>query len=207
MKELLLKEYHANRSTYIITIILFSLLAWVVIDSELQISAYALVFLLGAYLFSASYVDDQNGSHVLINSLPVSRMMVISAKYISALLTGLMLLLLTAAINAVIPQLTTMTVMNIAEGIAVIMIVTALYYPLYIIIGARFMGYVLTAAVIAILYVGPTILQSDSFAGTIIQSLGQLSTEVLITVIIITSTVILIVSWIISIRVYKAKQF
>lgn len=207
MKGLLLKEYYANQSTYVITMILYLILVWVVVDSGLQINAYTLVFLVGAYLFSASYVDDRNNSHVLINSLPVSRRMVISAKYISGLLTGILLLILTIVINALMPSLTTMTVMNIAEGIAVIMMVTALYYPLYIIIGARFMGYVLTAVLIGFLYVGPTLLQSDSFTGSVIQFMGQLSTGVLITVILIASTAMLIASWALSIRVYTAKQF
>lgn len=205
MKALLLKEYYANQSTYAVTLLLFAFLALVAADNQ-QISSQVLIFLLGAYLWSTSYVDDQNKSHTLFNSLPINRRMVITSKYINGLLIGMLLLLLTIVINAFIPVYTPLAEMNIALGAASIMVVIALYYPAYIILGARFMGYVLVVAMFGLLAISSTIVQSNVF-DIVTTFLQQQSTVALITGMTAASIVILILSWMLSVRVYVAKQF
>ncbi|PTM53223.1 ABC-2 transporter permease [Desmospora activa] len=205
MKELLLKEYYANQSTYASTFIFFAITAWVITDSH-QIPSFLSVLFAGIFLFSTTYVDEQNNSHILINSLPVNRRLVIASKYVSGLLVGMLLLILTIVMNAVIPVNTPLTEMSIALTAAAIMITIALYYPAYMIFGPRFMGYVFIVVMVGILALAPHIANTN-FLDTVTLLLQQYSTVALITGITAAAIVILVLSWIISVRVYVAKQF
>ncbi|AXF56545.1 ABC-2 transporter permease [Salicibibacter kimchii] len=202
MKALLLKEYDSNQSTYAATFIFFAVAAWVIGDD--QIPSFVSILFVGVYLFSTSYVDDQNNSHILINSLPVNRCLVVTSKYINGLLVGMLLLILTIVPNILIPGYTPLT--EIALAAAAIMMVIAFYYPIYIIFGHRFMGYVFSAVLIGLLVMGP-ILSNTNVLDTIVIFLQQQSTVALMTGVTAASILILILSWMISVRVYVAKQF
>ncbi len=202
MKALLLKEYYSNQSTYAATFIFFAVAAWVIGDD--QIPSFVSILFVGVYLFSTSYVDDQNNSHILINSLPVNRCLVVTSKYISGLLVGMLLLILTIVPNILIPGYTPLT--EIALVAAAIMMVIAFYYPIYIIFGHRFMGYVFSAVLIGLLVMGP-ILSKTNVLDTIVIFIQQQSTVALMTGVTAASILILILSWMISVRVYVAKQF
>lgn len=205
MKQLLLKEYYTNQMTYIYTIVFFLITAWAVTDSH-QVPSFLSVLFAGIFLFSSSHVDEQNNSHILINSLPVNRRLVISSKYLSALIVGTLLIILTVGINLLIPAYSPLTEVNIALSVAAIIITIALYYPAYIIFGPRFMGYVFITFFIGLLGIGPLIFNTD-LLDTIINFLQQKSTVAFISGIIAASIVVLTLSWMISLRVYGAKQF
>lgn len=205
MKQLLLKEYYTNQMTYISTIIFFLMTAWAVTDSH-QVPSFLSVLFAGVFLFSSSHVDEQNNSHILMNSLPVNRRLVITSKYLIALLVGTLLIILTVGINLLIPAFTPLTEMNIGLSVAAIIITIALYFPAYIIFGPRFMAYVFIIFFVGLLGIGPLIFNSD-LLDILINFFQQQSTVALISGIVAASIVILTLSWMISVRVYGAKQF
>ncbi|SDJ29747.1 ABC-2 transporter permease [Natribacillus halophilus] len=202
MSNLLLKEWHVNMSSIVIGIALLIVASVLIADEKIPMF-YAI--LIGCvYLFSTGSTDTTNKSDLLINSLPVKPKEIVASKYVFSLLFGLAAVIVVAVINAFLPFLEGNRVVELAIGISAIGLFTAVYFPLFYLIGPRFVTYGLVAFFILWFAVFPIIFNigaENNFWGLAEFSPVQLSLSILGL-----TTVILILSWYISGWLYQNKQ-
>lgn len=208
MPNLLLKEWMVNRSTILLLIVL-ALIGFLLFKGQNTI--YIAIMLGCFYPFIGGLTEYRNNNKddILMNSLPVERKEIVASKYVFALLFGLCLILVVTVINRLVPSFEEHLLFVMPLGISVVGWFVSIYYPLFYLLGPRFSMYV----IVVIVMVGSYIIQTMSKAGFkngFLESFGfvhQFSAEQLSLAFLGITVVVLIISWFISMQLYKHKQF
>ena len=208
MIPILRKEFIVQR-----TLILFYAAATLIfaaqfipVDEPLPIITILAVF----FTFGTAAHEDKNNSHVLLNSLPVARKEIVTAKYVFHIAFGICLVGLTFIYRTIIGALPKDAAMwQYVIAVTVIVWFVSVFFPMYFWIGPRFVQIGMIVLLIVMFTALPMVYNlgvKHNFWGIpdFIQSLPRFLLFVFATAVTI---VFLIVSRLISVRLYERKQF
>lgn len=208
MLKLLKKEWIVNK-TQLITVFITTLVLTVVIGSGESMPLWFGVLIASFYPFQQQWNEEQAKSGVLMNSLPVVRHAVVTAQYLSPLIIGLALILLLVGINAIGPFYTKVPVLHIVLGITYLGIYISVFYPIYHLLGPRFIQIGMLVLLALSITVFPIIfnlgLRNDFWGWG--QILRDASLPMLAAALLTFTLLCLLVSRSISIRLYARKEF
>lgn len=174
-----------------------------------------------AYLFltTACYYDDKNKSEILLNCLPIKRTNIVLAKYLTifvyiainsivyTLIRSLMLIL------SFPMELHYITFNSLIGGLLGISLISSIYLPFFFKYGYAKTKYITVVLFLGLFIIAPNII---TFFGDLINKLPMPSvvefannlTDTQITVFLLAfSAILLLVSTIVSIKIYENKEF
>lgn len=208
MKPLLLKEYLVNRQSLFLNPI-------IMIVSSLYISRFDQIPLFIGVVFSClqpinnEINEGMNKSETLMNSLPVSRKKIVLSKYLFSIIIGTSYLIIIVFLNAVIPGFTSTTSGELMIGFTAVMLFLSIYLLLSYFFGPRFFiiafflfVIVLFGAVYPIINLGA----KYNYWG-MIGMIDRFSTVQVAGVLLLLSCTCLMLSFILSYRLYLKKDF
>ncbi|SFP79864.1 ABC-2 transporter permease [Salibacterium halotolerans] len=208
MLNLLFKEWVINKST--VTMSTGSMIAAIIFTSDGQEQApiFLAVLFGGLFPFVTGMNENTNRSDILINSLPVGRKEIVASKYIFSLLFGIFLIFVLTVINMLVPSFGEYSLMTAILSVTIIGLFSGIYYPLFYLLGKRFVTYGLTAFFIGIFALVPIIINAgaDSEYWGLENMYQQFSSSLLSLIFSGATIVFLILSWFISGEIYKRKQ-
>lgn len=168
--------------------------------------------LIGLFLITGTgHFEDRNQSHIMLNSLPLSRKQIISSKYVGAIVSALYATILTIFVHFLftlfIPQ-TSADVRQILVGIMIILMMAAFYYPILYKFGVKYVRMIIFSIFVFVIIFGRIVLYvfSDQVE-TVKQFFMQFTADQLVLTFIFTTVVIFLISWVLSIKIYEAKEF
>jgi len=207
MRSILYKEFMVGRTMILIyaaAVILFAVPA-VPIFHPVALAACLAAF----FLFTSAVHEEINNSHILINSLPVDRKTVVTAKFAYYLAVGVgfvaLDVLIEAAMGARLPDLARQA------GIAVLGIAwfVSVFFPLYIWNGSRFVQIV----VITLFVMGTVMVPIAQRLGAkfnfwgISDALSSMPDAFLYGLAAAVTAAVLNASLLLSVRLYERKEF
>ncbi len=208
MQALLHKEYLVNRQVILMTVIILIVGGFIMADSFQIPMLLPLIF--GALQpFSNAKNEDLSRSDILINSLPTTRKKIVLSKYIFSIIIVFFYFSLVYVINFVMPIYEPNTLNEtLLSGMSVVLFL-ALYYPLFYLLGPRFLTVgmtVLAFLVLAVVFPLINIGARNKYWGieTYVNSLSELQ---VVTTILIISVTVITVSYFLSGSIYKKKDF
>jgi len=162
------------------------------------------------FTFGTAAHEDKNNSHVLLNSLPVARKEIVTAKYVFHIAFGICLVGLTFIYRTVIGALPKDAALwQYVIAVTVIVWFVSVFFPMYFWLGPRFVQIGMIVLLIVMFTALPMVYNlgvKHNFWGIpdFIQSLPRFLLFVFATAVTI---VFLIVSRLISVWLYERKQF
>lgn len=208
MTTILYKEFLVQRTLILLyaAITLFFAAQLIPVDEPLTVISILAMF----FTFGTAAHEDKNNSHVLLNSLPVSRKEIVTAKYAFHLAIGLCLVGFAFICKVLISDLPAGTAFRqTAVAAAIVIWFVAAFFPMYYWLGPRFVQIGMIVLFILMLTAIPMVLNLGAkhrFWG--IMDLVQSFPEQLLFALLTAATVILlIVSRHISVRLYERKEF
>ncbi|UFJ41534.1 ABC-2 transporter permease [Brevibacillus humidisoli] len=207
MYNLLLKEWIISKTTIAINMTL--LLVTSLVTSDGQVPIYLPIIFGCVFIFGNSFQEYKNNSEVLVNSLPVSRPQIVASKYLASLLFGAVVTSFAAVLNMLLPVFAVYEMLHIVLSISLIGLFAAVYFPLYYLLGPRFIQYGFLALMLLCITVLPMVVNlgvKNGFWG-LAAVFEQVSPALLSLAFLGVATVLLLVSWVISVRLYLRKEF
>jgi ABC-type transport system involved in multi-copper enzyme maturation permease subunit len=209
MRNLLLKEWFVNRSTIIVAVILIPILGFIGSSGQAQATIYLAILIGCMYPLTSSMNENSNKSDILVNSLPVTRKEVVTAKYLFSILLGIILTLVIAAINLFIPSFEVNSLFELILSVSAIGLFSSLYYPLFYLLGPRFVMFGMAVFFVCFTAIFPIVINlglKNGFWG--LSSVYQQLPTILLAVVLLGITIIaLFVTKLISVQIYRKKQF
>lgn len=215
MRSLLLKEWELQKVTFAAVYTIMLLAAVVVLSTfgPLSPALFAVPFVWLA-LVSMNFMELKNDSDVLINSLPVTRRQVVLSKYVTLLLFSLGSAGAMAVIHIVLQGLSVVQFVPESPVAAIMLTYTGIglflsvYMPLFFVSGPQIM----LISSFALFIVGFAVVTSfpaevtELFLGLL--NLWQQYTVLQWSVLLFSGTTLLILlSWLLSVRIYERKNF
>jgi len=208
MFNILYKEFVVQRTVilaYAVVAILF-ITQLIRVDGPMAVISMLAMF----FTFGTAAHEDKNNSHVLLNSLPVARKEIVTAKYVFHIAFGICLVGLTFIYRTVIGALPKDAAMwQYVIAVTVIVWFVSVFFPMYFWLGPRFVQIGMIVLLIVMFTALPMVYNlgvKHNFWGIpdFIQSLPRFLLFVFGTAVTI---VFLIVSRLISVWLYERKQF
>jgi len=208
MFNILYKEFVVQRTVilaYAVVAILF-ITQLIRVDGPMAVISMLAMF----FTFGTAAYEDKNNSHVLLNSLPVARKEIVTAKYVFHIAFGICLVGLTFIYRTIIGALPKDAAMwQYVIAVTVIVWFVSVFFPMYFWLGPRFVQIGMIVLLIVMFTAVPMVYNlgvKHNFWGIpdFIQSLPRFLLFVFATAVTI---VFLIVSRLISVRLYERKQF
>lgn len=221
MINLVLKDILIQKKTFLYSIVygIFAIIAFK--NSMGMRAAYMFGGMSIAYmliLYSNGY-DEKNNSEVMLNSLPVRRASIVTAKYISILIFFLVGVVITGIIGAVITAINIIPdirIINLSDILGIftsIGLMYAVYYPLYFKFGPLKMKIVNILLYMLFLF-GPNLILSmieenpnNNIVLKLISIVEKNPVWMLQAFTAIAILILLILSMEISVRIYRNKEF
>ncbi|HEX7057694.1 MAG TPA: ABC-2 transporter permease [Bacilli bacterium] len=206
MPNLLLKEWIVNRSTIITSMIILPLLSFLISNGHGQVPVYFAIILGCMYPF-LSGMNEKNNSDILINSLPVERKEIVAAKYTSSILLGMILTIIVAAINSLVPMFADSRFFELVLSISAIGLFISIFYPMLYLLGPRFVMFGMIVFFACSFTIFPIVINmglSNGFWG-LANTYRQIPTIQLSMALLGITAIILVISWFISVNIYKRK--
>lgn len=208
MQALLHKEYLVNRQVILMTVIIL-IVGGIIMADSFQIPMLLPLIFGALQPFADAKNEDLNRSDILINSLPTTRKKIVLSKYLFSIIIVFFYFSLVYVINFVMPIYEPNTLNEtLLSGMSVVLFL-ALYYPLFYLLGPRFLTVgmtVLAFIVLAVVFPLINIGARNKYWGieTYVNSLSELQ---LVTTILIISVTVITVSYFLSGSIYKKKDF
>jgi hypothetical protein len=208
MFNILYKEFVVQRTVilaYAVVAILF-ITQLIRVDGPMAVISMLAMF----FTFGTAAHEDKNNSHVLLNSLPVARKEIVTAKYVFHIAFGICLVGLTFIYRTVIGALPKDAALwQYVIAVTVIVWFVSVFFPMYFWLGPRFVQIGMIVLLIVMFTALPMVYNlgvKHNFWGIpdFIQSLPRFLLFVFATAVTI---VFLIVSRLISVWLYERKQF
>ena len=208
MFNILYKEFVVQRTVilaYAVVAILF-ITQLIRVDGPMAVISMLAMF----FTFGTAAHEDKNNSHVLLNSLPVARKEIVTAKYVFHIAFGICLVGLTFIYRTIIGALPKDAALwQYVIAVTVIVWFVSVFFPMYFWLGPRFVQIGMIVLLIVMFTALPMVYNlgvKHNFWGIpdFIQSLPRFLLFVFATAVTI---VFLIVSRLISVWLYERKQF
>lgn len=208
MFNILYKEFVVQRTVilaYAVVAILF-ITQLIRVDGPMAVISMLAMF----FTFGTAAHEDKNNSHVLLNSLPVARKEIVTAKYVFHIAFGICIVGLTFIYRTVIGALPKDAALwQYVIAVTVIVWFVSVFFPMYFWLGPRFVQIGMIVLLIVMFTALPMVYNlgvKHNFWGIpdFIQSLPRFLLFVFATAVTI---VFLIVSRLISVWLYERKQF
>jgi len=205
---ILYKEFVVQRTVilaYAAVALLFSV-QLIRVDGPLAVISMMAMF----FTFSTAAHEDKNNSHMLLNSLPVVRKEIVTAKYVFHIVFGICLVGFTVIYQTIIGALPIETALwQFVIAVTVIVWFISVFFPMYFWLGPRFVQFGMIVLFIAMFTAVPIVYNlgiKHNFWGIldIVQSFPNYLLLVLSTA---AAVFFLIVSRLISVWLYERKQF
>lgn len=216
MYNLVFKDFLIQKKNILISLVLALAYTFMFSSKMPTYIIYLAIPVMITYLLmmSACNYDDKNNSQILFCSIPINREDLVIAKYISAfafLFIGICEVILSSYIlklsNAVHIK-GSIKLDYIMIGIAITAIGSAIYYPIYFKLGYGKSQFFLVAIFFAGFF-GPMFLadlmQSDKFKA-LFSNIFSIQKATLYSLALVITLIILIISALISIKIYKARD-
>ncbi|WP_174614835.1 ABC-2 transporter permease [Virgibacillus ihumii] len=210
MRSLLYKEWVVNQAIIIsmaVLLIAGSMFVKMFNDTGQNPIYLAVIFGL-MYPFIGDMNENTNKSENLINSLPVNRTEIVTSKYVSALLFGVLVIGITAFLKF-FSLFEENQFIELAAALSFIGIFIAVYLPVFYLLGPRFVMIGMAALGLLGFVFIPMLVEAgmeNGFWG-LADVYREYSNDLLSAILIGITIVALLVSWFISVRLYAKKQF
>jgi len=168
----------------------------------------ALIFLVASIFipFNAFGYDQKAEAHILLNSLPYTRMEIITSRYLGAIVYMVLVMGVTSLALIVSNKSFTMTDIAIASGL--FLVFSAITFPLFYIFNSKYMIYIVLISFILLAGIGPPIVMFFAEDLTAITDfIVSLSTPALYTGAAVIVLLLYAVSWGITSIIYQRKAF
>jgi len=166
------------------------------------------------YISNSGSFDNLSHSDLMWNSLPISRNKIVSAKYISILIFGLFVKGVVTVLQGLLYYTFKMyeqpfpEASQLAIGFVSILIVASIYYPIFYKFGEKYARILMMITVLGTVVLGNIVwFFVKSKVENVLQFLSQYSYDQVLVVGIVATLIIFVSSWLLSIRIYKAKDF
>ena len=170
----------------------------------------ALAFCLGIYfIFTTATHEDMNNGHILINSLPVDRKEVVTAKYAFHIAVGVGFIALDILLEAVTGARLPDIAWQFAVAALGIVWFVSVFFPLYFWLDHRFVRVAMVILFVMIVGAVPIMYNlgvKHNFWG-LIDAAKSLPGSLLFGLAAAVTVLVLAVSWLLSVRLYERKQF
>ena len=174
-----------------------------------------------AYLFltTACYYDDKNKSEILLNCLPIERTNIVLAKYLTIfvyIVISFIVYTLMRSLMIILPfsiELHHVTFNSLGGGLLGISLISSIYLPFFFKYGYAKTKYISVVLFLGLFVIVPNIvtLLGDLINELPIPSVVEFAnnpTDTQVTVVLLAfSTILLLVSTMFSIKIYKGKEF
>lgn len=208
MFNILYKEFVVQRTVilaYTVAAILF-ITQLMRVDGPLAVVSMLAMF----FTFGTSAHEDKNNSHVLLNSLPVARKEIVTAKYVFHIAFGICLIGLAFIYRTIVGALPKDAALwQYVIAVTVIVWFVSVFFPLYFWLGPRFVQIGMIALFIVMFTAVPLVYNlgvKHNFWG-ILEFVQSLPSFLLFVIVTAATIVLLIVSRLISVWLYERKQF
>ena len=208
MIPILRKEFIVQR-----TLILFYAAATLIfaaqfipVDEPLPIITILAVF----FTFGTAAHEDKNNSHVLLNSLPVSRKEIVAAKYAFHILIGIGFVVLAAVCKIVAGGMPAGAALEQSVAAAtVVVLFVSVFFPMYFWLGPRFVQIGMIVLFILMFAAVPMVYNLGAKHGFwgIPVAVRSFPDFLLLALLAIAAILFLFVSRLVSVRLYERKQF
>lgn len=214
MRSLLHKEWTLYRVYFII---IFAFMLWVAFAVLLAAGPLSPVLFAVPFVWlapiSMTIIESKNDSDVLINSLPVTRREIVLSKYVILMLfTGAAAAVL-VLIHLMMQGVLSVTFFPASPVAALTFTYTgigtflAIYLPLYFVVSPRFMLYGTVVAgllgFIGLLEIAPHIIDLYGYLADLWQQYAEWQWAVILFTV---TTILLLGSWMMTVRIYEAKN-
>lgn len=214
MRSVLLKEWSLYRVHFII---IFALMLWVAFGVLLAAGPLSPVLFAVPFIWlapvSMSLIESKNDSDVLLNSFPVTRRDVVLSKYAILMLFAIVAATILVLIHLTMQQMLSVTffpaspIAALTLAYAGIGLFLAVYLPLYFVAGPRFMLYgamgVGLFGFIGLLEIAPYVIDLYGFLVELWQQYTEWQWALMFFTV---TTLVLLGSWLVAVRVYEAKN-
>ena len=208
MFNILYKEFVVQRTVilaYAVVAILF-ITQLIRVDGPMAVISMLAMF----FTFGTAAHEDKNNSHVLLNSLPVARKEIVTAKYVFHIAFGICLVGLTFIYRTVIGALPKDAALwQYVIAVTVIVWFVSVFFPMYFWLGPRFVQIGMIVLLIVMFTALPMVYNlgvKHNFWG-ILEFVQSLPSFLLFVIVTAATIVLLIVSRLISVWLYERKKF
>lgn len=210
MASLLYKEFLTQRTVILIYLVVTLLDINIFRVDDFLFYLFIPSFFAIFFTMNTVTLDDRNKSHILLNSLPVSRKEVVTAKFLFAFLFGSLLIGITLIYQTVIrPSLPENGLLQAVIAVAAISWFASIFFPMYYWLGpsfARIGTYVVFVLAFAVAPMVYNLGKKHNFWG-IVDLLQSAPTYILVALLFGLTLSILLISWFLSVRLYERKEF
>lgn len=170
---------------------------------------FSVVMISSLFVINSHYYDEKDKANILLNSLPYTKKEIVSSKYIEALLSAVIVILLYIIGQYILgSSLGNFSFMQIISCFLGIMLFTAFYLPFFYKFTQQYLLVAFSALVVIVIIAARPILEfvMSNFAETIqlLQSMATIQLYSIMTTLVI---IIYIISWLLSIKIYSNKAF
>ncbi|GEN34399.1 MULTISPECIES: ABC-2 transporter permease [Aneurinibacillus] len=214
MRSLLMKDIIIQKKMFVISLIYLAVLFFLQGIYGVYIS-YGFIAFVGGFFFivTANGFDDKSKTDILLNSFPLVRRQIVSAKYLSSFLFILISAGMVAGINVLLyltlgaDRVRPIGLFELGVAAIAVMHFVSFYFPLYYRFGAQYVR-------VAIFLLGFAIFFAINFLDTYMEGfvsllniIRELSAEQMMLLAFAEAAVLMLVSWLASLRIYAKKEF
>lgn len=166
------------------------------------------------FISSTGSFEDRSNSHIMLNSLPINRKSIISSKYIGAILFGIFATVLATlfqmifyfildAYNKPLPNAN-----QLVLGMLIILLFSALYFPILYKFGEKYTRIILMIVIFGFIIFGQMAMYAlKGNIGVFQLFLTQFTLTQLTIAGFAITIIVFIFSWLVTIKIYEAKDF
>jgi ABC-type transport system involved in multi-copper enzyme maturation permease subunit len=211
MTSLLYKEFMSLRTVIFVYLLGLGVLLFVTTIMNENGSAFLLPVagLSWFFIMSIAAQEEKNDSHILINSLPVSRKQVVAAKYLFSILAGLVFIGIALMVHPLFNLSSQGT--NMFDAVLTMAATgwfAAIYFPMYYWLGPRFVQISMFILFILVFAILPPVFNlgiKHDFWG-LGDWLRSASLNILAVILLLLTAIVLLGSWALSARIYERKD-
>jgi hypothetical protein len=209
-----MKDIIIQKKMFVISLIYLAVLFFLQGIYGVYIS-YGFIAFVGGFFFivTANGFDDKSKTDILLNSFPLVRRQIVSAKYLSSFLFILISAGMVAGINVLLyltlgaDRVRPIGLFELGVAAIAVMHFVSFYFPLYYRFGAQYVR-------VAIFLLGFAIFFAINFLDTYMEGfvsllniIRELSAEQMMLLAFAEAAVLMLVSWLASLRIYAKKEF
>lgn len=222
MINLIKKEFMIQKKYFLLLLgySFFMLIAFSISSSDMAQSAYMAAAIGITYMFIqySCSIDDQNKSEKILNSLPISRKKIVLSKYGAIMLFSMLSVIVVGLAGMLISKLSftyirIIELENIVPILSIAWMLAAIYLPVYFKFG-YIKAKVFNMIIFFIFFFGPMLAKSylqkytgSSSMESILDSIASNGPIAIAGITLFTAMILVIVSAIISTKIYSNREF